>query len=96
MSGFMEIILIIAVVLAIFMLPRLLNRQQDNETRQPYLGLRLAGWKRVAIVASLLWPALIALYIKPWNSGWHIFLYLGIGPVALAWGIAWVSRGFRR
>ena len=96
MSGFMEIILIIAVVLAIFMLPRLLNRQQDNETRQPYPGLRLTGWKRVAIVATLLWPALIALYIKPWNSGWHIFLYLGIGPVALAWGIAWVSRGFRR
>lgn len=96
MSGFMEILLIIAVILAIFMLPRLMNRQQEDKIPQSYQGLRLTGWGRSAVVASLLWPALVALYVKPWNTEWHPFLYLGFGPVVLAWGIFWVLRGFRR
>jgi hypothetical protein len=96
MSGLTEILLIIAVILVIFMLPRLLNRQKEIEIRPPYQGLRLTGRKRLAIVASLLWPALTALYFKPWSAGWHPFAYLAFGPVALAWGIFWVLRGFRR
>ena len=96
MSGFMEILLIVAVVLAIIMLPRMLNRQEGNENRHPYQGWKITGWKRLAIVASLLWPALFALYLKPWSTEWHPFVYLAFGPVALAWGIFWVLRGFRR
>lgn len=96
MSGLMEILLIIAVILAIFMLPRLLNRQKEVVIRRPYQGSRLTGWKRLAIVASFVWPALTALYFKPWSTDWHPFAYLAFGPVALAWGIFWVQRGFRK
>jgi hypothetical protein len=95
MSGFMEILLIIVVILAVIMLPRLLKRQEENETREPFQGFKLSGWKRLAIMASLLWPAFFALYLKPWNSGWPPFLYLAFGPVVLAWGLFWILRGFR-
>ncbi|HHF51509.1 MAG: hypothetical protein JRJ86_00095 [Deltaproteobacteria bacterium] len=96
MSGLMEILLIVAIILGIFMLPRLLRRQQENEVRPADQGQGLSGWKRLAILASFLWPALLALYLKPWNSHWHIFLYVAVGPVALAWGILWIFSGFRK
>ena len=96
MSGLMEILLIIALILGIFMLPRLLNRQQKNEIQRTDQGPDLSGWKRLAILASFLWPALLALYLKPWNSHWHIFFYVAVGPVVLAWGISWVFWGFRK
>jgi len=96
MSGLMEILLIVAIILCIFMLPGLLRRQQENEVRPTDQGLGLTGWRRLAILASLLWPALLALYLKPWNSHWHIFLYVAVGPVVLAWGICWVFSGFRK
>ena len=86
--------MIVAIILASILVPRMLNRPEEVETRPPSQGI--TGWKRLAIVASLLWPALIALYLKPWSTGYFPFVYLAFGPVALAWGIYWVLRGFRR
>ena len=96
MSGLMEILLIVAIILGVFMFPGLLRRQQKNVVRPTDQGLGLTGWKRLAILASLLWPALLALYLKPWNSHWQIFLYVAVGPVVLAWGLLWVFSGFRK
>ena len=92
----MEILLIVAIVLAIFMLPRMLSRQHKDDIQRPDPGPGLSGWKRMAILASFLWPALMALYLKPWDSGWHIFFYVAVCPVLLAWGISWVFSGFRK
>ena len=94
MSGFMEILLIVAIILAILLVPRMLKRPEQNETPPPSPGL--SGWKRLIIVASLLWPALLALYLKPWSNGWPGFLSMGLGPVIILWGVLWIIRGFRR
>lgn len=96
MSGLTEILLIIAIVLAIFMLPRLLKNNPENINQQSNQFLKLTGWKRFAILLSILWPAFFAFYMKPWNGSWLNFLYLGICPVLLGWGIFWVFTGFRR
>ena len=59
MSGLMEILVIVAIILGIFMLPRLLHRQQEDEVRQKDQGPGLSGWKRLAILASFLWPSFL-------------------------------------
>jgi hypothetical protein len=96
MSGFMEILLILALILGIFMLPRLLSRNQEQRSAGRGGGFKPRGWTRLAIVASLVWPALALFFMQPWNGHWVSFLYTAIGPVALIWGIVWVSSGFLR
>lgn len=93
MSGVMEILLVVAIILGIFMLPRMLRRPQEIDVRPPDKGL--TGWHRLALVVSFLWPALLALYLEPWNSGWLIFVSVAVCPVGLAWGIYWILSGFR-
>lgn len=98
-SGMTEILLIIAIALAIFLLPRLAGKRQE-ETRNPYQpGRHMSGWLRLAILASLLWVALVTVYLKPWNhfaAAWYIFVLVAFGPVGLFWGTFWVFSGFRR
>jgi hypothetical protein len=96
MSGLMEILLIVAIILGIFTLPGFLRRRQKNEIERTAQGLSLTGGKRLAILSSLLWPALLALFLKPWDSHWEIFLYTAVGPVVLAWSIFWVLSGFKK
>ncbi len=96
MSGLTELLLIIAIILGILVLPKRLRRPQEVDMRQPHLRLGLTGCHRVAIVASILWPALLAFYLEPWNTGWFIFLSIGVFPVGLAWGMYWVLSGFRK
>ena len=96
MSGVMEILLVVLIAVGIFMLPRVMNRQPERGIRRLDRGLKISGWMRLAVLASFLWPALLGLYIKPWNNHWHIFLYGALGPLVLAWGIFWVFSGFRK
>ena len=96
MSGLTELLLIIAIILGILLLPKRLRRPQEVDRRRPDQLLELTGWHRVAIVASILWPALLALYLEPWNTDWLLFLLMGVFPVGLAWGIYWVLSGFRK
>jgi len=96
MSGVMEILVVVLIAVGILMLPRVMNRQPARDIQRLDQGVRMTGWIRLAVLASLLWPALLGLYLKPWNNRWHIFVYGSVGPVALAWGIFWVFSGFRR
>ena len=56
----------------------------------------LGGRTRLAIVATIFWPILVALFLKPWHKDFVPFLYIGIGPVAIGWGIMWVIVGYRK
>jgi len=96
MSGITEILLIVAILLGIFMLPRLMSRKPDQASQDRPGSPPLSGRMRFAILASLLWPVLAAFFLKPWNSHWIVFLYIAVGPVALIWGIYWVFSGFRK
>jgi hypothetical protein len=96
MSGITEVLLIIVIVLAIFMLPRLLKNQPEDKIQSSNQGQKLSGWKRLAILISILWPVFFAFYLKPWSNPWQIFLYVGICPVVAWWGIFWVFSGFKK
>ena len=91
-----EILVIIAIALAIFMLPRLTGKQDKKESTGSRAGLQMNGWLRLAVMASVLWPAGTAFLLKPWNTQWPMFFYAGIGPVVLFWGLFWVLSGFRK
>jgi hypothetical protein len=91
-----EILVIIAIALAIFMLPRLTGKRVEKGGHAPLSLSKMNGWLRLAIMASVLWPAGTAFFLKPWNNHWPMFFYVGMGPVMLLWGIFWVFSGFRK
>ena len=92
-SGIQEILVLVIIILGIFFVPRMLNRRQETVAFKP--GVTLSGKMRLAISASIIWPALTAAYLKPWRSDWVTFLYLGFGPVIFGWIICWVVVGYR-
>ena len=97
-SGFNEILLVAAIVLALIFIPRLnatraAGRQGAQST--PSARLALSGRQRLAILASILWLAFWAVYDEPWHREWQHFAYFGVGPLLVAWGLWWV-RGSRR
>ncbi len=96
MSGVTEILLIVAIVLGVFFLPRMMAKNPGKDLKPSGHGFSLSGRMRMAILLSFLWPALVALFLKPWNNHWVVFLYVALGPVALSWGICWVWWGFRK
>lgn len=94
-SGIQEILVLVIIILGILFLPRILNRGGDKPAGQVKPTILLTGRMRLAIAASVLWPALIAVYLQPWKQEPTPFLYLGIGPVAVVWLIYWVFTGFK-
>jgi len=96
MSGVTEILLIVAIIVAVFMLPRMMSRRPESDTPHQGRGLPLSGRMRIAVLASLLWPAIMAILLEPWNGCWVVFFYAAVGPIVLLWGIYWVFSGFRK
>ena len=92
----MEILLIVALILGLFMVPRLLTRKPEQDFQAPDQRSKVTGRMRMAILVSLCWPALIALFLEPWKGRWPLFFYLAAGPVIFLWGIYWVVSGFRK
>ncbi len=90
----MEILLILAIILGIFMLPRVMSRNQEQSAVKRVGSFRPTGWTRLAIAASFVWPAGAFLVMQPWDGRWIIFLYVAVGPIALIWGFIWVFSGF--
>jgi len=94
MSGIQEILLIAVIVLGIIFLPRVLPRQGGDRPLRP--GGRFSRRMRIGIAASLVYPALAAACLQPWRRDPILFLYAGLGPVALGWLLNWVLAGFRK
>ncbi|EFK05231.1 conserved hypothetical protein [delta proteobacterium NaphS2] len=91
-----QLLVIIAIALAIILLPRLAGKRVEKNGSISRRFLEISGWLRLAIMASILWPAGAAFYFKPWNDHWSMFSLVGAGPVILFWGIFWVLSGFRK
>jgi hypothetical protein len=99
LPGFTEILIILAIILAIFILPKRLGRQPEPVRMPQKQSSILTGWQRMAILLSILWLSFLALYLKPWMKNmneWDIYIYAGIGPVTLFWGIYWIVCGFKK
>lgn len=94
MSGIQEILLLITLIVGLFLLPRLLPTRTEQK-RSARRRRPVTGRMRLALVASVLWPALAAAYLRPWQSGLPSFFYFGVGPVATGWALWWVLAGFR-
>jgi hypothetical protein len=94
MFGLQEILIIIGVILGLIFIPRMINPRQVQRRTDP--GVRLTGKARMAVAASLVYLALIAAYFKPWQDNQLIFVYVGVGPVALGWLVYWVLSGFKK
>ena len=95
-SGVQEILVLVVIILGILFLPRILNRGPETRQAVPRPAIKISGKMRLAIAASVLWPAVIAAYLEPWKQDLSRYLYIGLGPVALIWIIFWVLTGFRK
>jgi hypothetical protein len=95
-SGIQEILVLVIIVLGILFLPRILNRGQEKQTVEAKLIVALTGRMRLAIAASVLWPAVIAAFMQPWKQDLFLYMYFGPGPVVVVWIVYWVLTGFRK
>ena len=94
MFGLQEILIITAIILGLLFIPRMTAKKQPN----PPLAsrFRVSGKMRMAIAASAVYVALTAAFFRPWHKDPVMFLYVGIGPVALGWLVGWVLVGFKK
>ena len=95
MLGLQEILIISAIVVGALVIPRMMA----PEKRTPRLvrpKKRLSGRGRLAIAASVVFPLVVAAVMQPWQNDPVNYLYIGLGPVILAWLLFWVLQGYRR
>ena len=96
-SGIQEILLIVLIVLAIFLIPRMIKPRPSPEPMRTRRPLPSLSWTlRLAIVLSILWPIGCALYFKPWQQALVPFAAVGICPVVVAWSLNWVMAGMKK
>jgi hypothetical protein len=89
-----EFLVVVAIALAIFYLPRLMGRKPVAEpVAKP---LVLTGWIRLAILVTVVWIAGFTALLKPWQDDAALFAYAGLGPVAALWGAFWVWSGYKK
>jgi len=95
--GFNEIAVVALIAFAIFFLPRLKGKRQEIRfVKSTPKSLVVSGRMRLAIFVSILWAVGGAFFFQPWNENLLLFLYIGIGPVFLGWGLIWVIAGYRK
>jgi hypothetical protein len=93
-----EILVVAAIALAIFFLPRLMGRKPVLESK-PYnrsLVTVLTGRMRLAILMTILWIAGCAAFLKPWEGNTILFFCITLGPVLILWGGVWVWFGYKK
>ncbi len=93
MSGVNEILIIAAIVAGIFFVPRMMPAKRQVLISQKMITL--SGRMRLAIAISIIYPLVVAAYFQPWKKDLALFLYVGIGPVALYWLMKWVFTGIK-
>ncbi len=94
-----EILLIAALVLALIFIPRInASRKSGRPGVSFYAKSRfsLSGQQRLALLASIIWLVFWAVHYEPWQREWKLFVYIGAGPVVMAWGIIWIFKGTLR
>ncbi len=95
MPGINEILILAALIVGVFFGPRVLGRGAESRVEETPMSMEVSGPMRIAIAATVLWLALVAIYLEPWNNDVIPFLTFGIGPVVVGWGGKWVLAGFR-
>jgi hypothetical protein len=97
-SGLQELLLIGLIIACLFLLPRMMQRgRQDAAGTSAAVrrGLQIPRSLRLAVVLSAIWLMMSIAYFQPWRAYTSRFLYVGIVPIAAAWGIIWIAHGRR-
>lgn len=94
MFGLQEILIITAFILALLFIPRMTAKKQPE--RPAAAKFMVSGKMRMAVAASAVYMALAAAFFQPWQKDGLMFVYVGVGPVALGWLAAWVLVGFKK
>jgi len=96
-SGLNEIIVIVVIAAAILFLPGLLAKRNRMNTPRNISPVKIIlPWQaRLGIIMLLVWLGGTAFYFKPWESDFTLFLSIGLGPVFIILGIAWVIHGYK-
>jgi hypothetical protein len=94
MSGFQEILLVAVILLGILFVPRMLPRKGVQASSRPVIVI--SRNLRIAIAASVIYPAVAAAFFQPWRKDSIFFLYAGLGPVLLGWLLYWVFTGRKK
>ncbi len=94
-SGIQEILVLLAIVLGLFFIPRMMKDKKQTQKIVPQ-KVEISGRMRLALVLTVLWPVTTALYLQPWQNDLRLFLIWGTGPVIFGWCIKWVFTGFKK
>ena len=94
MAGFQEILIVVAIVLGIFFIPRITSKRPMLRSAKP--KQKISGKMRIAIAATIIYPFLPAVYFQPWQQNLTLLALFGIVPVLLGWLAVWVYAGFRK
>jgi hypothetical protein len=95
MLGLQEILIISAIVVGALVIPRMMA-QEKRAPRLVQPAKRLSGKVRLAIAVSAVFPLVVAAFMQPWHKDPISYLYIGLGPVILAWLLFWVFQGYKR
>lgn len=99
MSGFQEILLIVAIIMGIIFIPKMTRRGEPYAPPPRLLRgnrIKFTGKVRLAIAASVFWPIAVAAFLQPWLGDFVPFLYWGILPVAACWSFYWIWAGYKK
>lgn len=93
-----EILVVVAIALAVIFIPRLVGRKSAPEPRPGSRGaaMILTGRMRLSILMTICWIAGSAAFLKPWEGKTILFLYVALGPVLALWGAFWVWFGYKK
>jgi hypothetical protein len=94
-SGLQEILVIVLIIVALWTVPRLMDRGREQRPSS-FQRHRLHGKTRLAILGSAVWVGGSGLIFNPLEGPYLPFVLIGLCPVALGWGAAWVVRGYRK
>ena len=95
MTGLTEILLLIFLILAVLIVPRLLSPSSPKPASERLISTgRLTPLIRTGLVLSLAYPVVMLLILTPWqNNAWIRYLTIGILPVLAVWSVVWILKG---
>jgi hypothetical protein len=96
LTGVSEILVLVLLITCILILPRFFKGESTQQKPSLKKLGRIPVKIRFAIVLSLVYPAAMALYLKPWNENLIFYLSFAILPVILFWAFAWILAGLKK
>ncbi|WP_299978052.1 hypothetical protein [Desulfobacula sp.] len=96
MTGITEILVLVLLIAGVLILPRLFKGEPVKKGASSKKLKQLPAKIRFGIVLTLVYPMVVALYLKPWNENFISYISYGIIPVFLVWAVVWIISGRKK